>query len=145
MRLWTIAGLIPWRTQIVHYSYSLCPALMKYSGIKPWHTTFLITLYIALMKYSRTNLDDMYNWLVISLCFEPSQPQNDYVRDESKLQCISYLSIPQVFVLQVSFFSNHNSNYIYNFGTQTQKNKNTCFGACLYSAGTQHGNLHPAG
>ena len=24
----------------------------------------------------------------------------------------------------------------------TQKNNNACFGACLYSAGTQHGNLH---
>ena len=40
------------------------------------------------------------------------------------------------------FFSNHNSNYIPNFGTQTQKDNNTCFRACLYSAGTQHRNLH---
>ena len=39
-------------------------------------------------------------------------------------------------------FSNHNSNYTHNFGTQTQKNNNTCFGAHLYSAGTQHRNLH---
>ena len=39
------------------------------------------------------------------------------------------------------FFSNHNSNYIHNFRTQTQKNCNTCFGAYLYSTGTQHGNL----
>ena len=43
------------------------------------------------------------------------------------------------------FISNHNSNHIHNFGMQTQKNNNTCFGAYLYSAGTQHGNLHPAG
>ena len=28
---------------------------------------------------------------------------------------------------------------------QTQKNKNTCLGAYLYSAGTKHRNLHPAG
>ena len=40
------------------------------------------------------------------------------------------------------FFSNHNSNYIHNFGTQTQKNNSTCFGAHFYSVGTQHRNLH---
>ena len=33
-------------------------------------------------------------------------------------------------------------NCIHNFGTQTQENKNKCFGACLHSAGTQHWNLH---
>ena len=43
------------------------------------------------------------------------------------------------------FFSNHNSDCTHKFGTQTQKNNNTCFGACLYSSDTQHGNLHPAG
>ena len=31
---------------------------------------------------------------------------------------------------------------MHNFETQTQKSKNTCFGAYLYSAGTQHKNLH---
>ena len=41
--------------------------------------------------------------------------------------------------------SNHNSNSIHNFETQNQKNNNTCFGAYLYSASTQRGNLHPAG
>ena len=41
-----------------------------------------------------------------------------------------------------SFFSNRIPNYIHNFGTKAQKNSNTCFGACLYSAGTQHRNLH---
>ena len=35
------------------------------------------------------------------------------------------------------FLSNYSSNSIHNFGTQTQKNNNTCFGACLFSAGTQ--------
>ena len=31
---------------------------------------------------------------------------------------------------------------MHSFGTQTQKNNNTCFGACLYSMGYQYGNLH---
>ena len=39
-------------------------------------------------------------------------------------------------------FSNHNSNYIHNFGTQTQKNNSTCFETYLNSTGTQNGNLH---
>ena len=43
------------------------------------------------------------------------------------------------------FSSNHNSTSIHNFRTQTQKNSNTYFGTYLYSAGTQHGNLHSAG
>ena len=43
------------------------------------------------------------------------------------------------------FWSTHNSNFIHNFGTQTQKNNSTYFDAYLYSAGTQHGNQHPAG
>ena len=43
-----------------------------------------------------------------------------------------------------SLFSNHNSNSIHNFGTQTQKNNNTCFGTYLYSVGTQHRKLHQA-
>ena len=30
------------------------------------------------------------------------------------------------------FFSNRNSNYIHDFGTETQNNNNTCFGACLF-------------
>ena len=37
-------------------------------------------------------------------------------------------------------FSNHNSDYIHNFGTHPSKTR--CFGAHLYSMGTQHGNLH---
>ena len=40
------------------------------------------------------------------------------------------------------FFSNHNSNDIHNFGTQTKTNSSTYLGAYLYSAGTQHGTLH---
>ena len=60
----------------------------------------------------------------------------DYIRAEHKLQFISKLFIPQV--------SYHNPNSIHNFGRQNQKNNNTCFGAYLYSASTQHGNLHPA-
>ena len=44
----------------------------------------------------------------------------------------------------ILFFSNHNSDYIHNFGTQTQEDRNTCFGTYLYSASTQHENLHPA-
>ena len=43
---------------------------------------------------------------------------------------------------QKSLFSNHRQNYVHNFGTQTHKNKNTCFVAYLYSMGTQHRNLH---
>ena len=43
------------------------------------------------------------------------------------------------------FTANNNSRSIHSFGTQTQKNSHTCFGAYLYSTSTQHGNLHPTG
>ena len=43
------------------------------------------------------------------------------------------------------FLSNRRSNSIHSFGTQNQRNNNICFGAYLYSASTQHENLHPAG
>ena len=61
----------------------------------------------------------------------------DYIRAAKKLESISQLFIQQV-------FSNHNSASIHNFRTQTQEN-NTAFKAYLYSMGTQHRNLHPAG
>ena len=77
---------------------------------------------------------------LVSWCFEPSQPQKDYcIRAEHKLQSISKVFIHCTTSL---FCSKHSSNSINNFGTQNQKNNNTCFAAYLYSAGTQHGDLH---
>ena len=69
----------------------------------------------------------------------------DYIGAEHKLQSISKLFSPQVIIPQVFFSSNDSSNSIHSFGTQNQKNSNTCFGAYLYSVGTQHRNLHPTG
>ena len=86
----------------------------------------------------------------VSWCFEPSQPQ----RTTSELKTNFYLSPCYSFhksLCYTSFFfffcccSNHSSNLIHSFGTQNQKNSNTYFGPDLYSASTQHGNLHPAG
>ena len=43
------------------------------------------------------------------------------------------------------FFSDQSSNSVHNFRKQTQKNNKICFGAYLYSAGTQRRNLHRVG
>ena len=45
-------------------------------------------------------------------------------------------------LFHTSHFSNNSSDSIHNFGTQTEKNNNTCLGAYLYPAGPQDGNLH---
>ena len=47
--------------------------------------------------------------------------------------------------MRKSLFLKPQLKYYPQFGMQTQKNNNKYFGAYLYSAGTQHGNLHPAG
>ena len=65
----------------------------------------------------------------------------NYTRDENKLQSPNYSFHKSLH--HTSFFLRPQSNSIHSFKTQTQKN--TCFWAYLYSAGTQHGNLHPAG
>ena len=74
----------------------------------------------------------------VSWCFKPSQPQ----RIIPGLKTNFTLSIHSTSRYTTSLFF---TNSINRFGTQTKKNKNTCFGAYLYSAGTQHGNLHRAG
>ena len=65
----------------------------------------------------------------------------DYIRAENKLLVIQSTSHYTTSL----FFSKYNSNSVHNFGTQTQKITNTCFGAYLHCVGTQHRNLHPAG
>ena len=80
---------------------------------------------------------------LVSWCFEPRQPQKITSGVERKVQSIPKLFIPQVIISQISFFSDHNSAAMHNFGTQALKNVNTCSGADSYSLGTQHGNLHP--
>ena len=62
------------------------------------------------------------NWNLLSWCFESSQPQRITSRQNTN------------FILSPNC-SFHKSLY----------HKSYVFSACLYSAGTQHGNLHPAG
>ena len=38
-------------------------------------------------------------------------------------------------------FSNHNSDYVHNFGKETKEKSNTCFGSSVHSSSTLHGNL----
>ena len=80
-------------------------------------------------------------WLVGS-CFEPSQPQGiiSGLRANSSVSPSNCHSTSQY--ITSLFFSDHNSNYSHNSGTQNHKSTDTCFWAYLYSAGTQHGNLH---
>ena len=73
-------------------------------------------------------------------CFEPSQPENSYQGIKQTSVCLQVIHSTSQYTASF-FFSNHNSNYIHNFGTQTQRNNHTCFGANLHSASTQHGNL----
>ena len=74
----------------------------------------------------------------------------EYIRDEHKLTSISKLFIPLVIIPQV-FFPQTTAKMLPTISErktntkQTKKNNNTRFGACLYSVGTQHGNLNPAG
>ena len=119
-----------------------------------WHTPLSIPTRVAL-----------FWWLVsllVSWCFEPSQQKIIY--QGLKQTSIYLLAIQStshnttnVFsqTITVKYFINkqtqpfifhktHQSlskklNYIHNFEMQTQKNSNTCFGAYLYSVGTQHG------
>ena len=81
------------------------------------------------------NARQLVNW-----CFESSQPH----RAENKLQPTTMLFILQVMIPQV-FFSNHKFKFYPQFWNPNPDKQNTCVGAYLYSAGTQHGNLHPAG
>ena len=55
----------------------------------------------------------------------PKSTTKDYIRAEHKLHSISKIFISQVIIPKVAFF--------------------LLFFSLLYSAGTQHGNLHPAG
>ena len=92
----------------------------------------------------------------------------NYVRAENKPRSISYLFNRRIIKAQVSFFSNHESlssisrrnqhntlrisqntsislrkSKLYpQFRNANTENPNTCFGANLHSAGTQHRNLH---
>ena len=69
----------------------------------------------------------------ISWCFEPNQPQKDYIRAEHKLHAIFKLFISQVIIPQVFFcccFLCFFFVLLFFF-----------FWACLYSAVTQHRNL----
>ena len=89
-----------------------------------------------------------HNCKLFGWCFEPSQPQritsglNTNLNLSPSYSCHKSLYHKLLFFV---FFSNHNSASIHNFGTQNQKNNNTCFRAYLYSMSTQQGNLHPAG
>ena len=85
-------------------------------------------------------------WInIVSWCFEPSQPQRVTLGLNTNFNLSPIHSFHKSLYHKYFFSSNDSSNSIHNFGTQNQKNNNTCFGACLYSVSTQHGNLHPAG
>ena len=87
--------------------------------------------------------------LLVSPCFKPRKQQ----RITSRLNTNFSLSPSYSHSFHKSLyhkfffflFSNHSSISIHNFGTQNQRNNNTCFGAYLYSTSNQHGNLHRAG
>ena len=70
----------------------------------------------------------------------------DYIRAEHKIQSISKLFIPQVIIPQVStsLFPQTTAQILSTISERKTRKTNTCFGAHLYSATTQHGNLYPA-
>ena len=93
---------------------------------------------------------------LVSWCIEPSHPQRITSELNTNFSLSPSYSFYKSLYHKFFFFSNNSSNSIRNFGTQNQKtkrnktttttkNNKTCFGTCLYSVGTQHGNLHPAG
>ena len=68
--------------------------------------------------------------LLVSLLLWAQSTTKDYIRAEHKLHSISKFFISQVIIPQILFF------FLFFF---------FFFLAYLYSAGTQHGKLHPAG
>ena len=78
---------------------------------------------------------------LVSWSSEPSQLQRvtSGLKTNFSLS-LSKLSIPQVITPQVSF-----SQILSTISERRPRKTITGFGAYLYSAGTQHGNLHPAG
>ena len=81
----------------------------------------------------RTLTNNFFVWLVGAL-----SPVNHKGLHQGWQQTLSYLHVIHSTSHYATsfFFSNYNSNSIHNFGTQTQKNNKTCFGAYFYSAGT---------
>ena len=83
--------------------------------------------------------------LLVSWCFEPSQPQ----RITSGLNTNFNLSPSHSFHKSLdhkSFLLKPQLKFYPQFrNAKPEKNDNTCFGSYLYSASTHHGNLHPAG
>ena len=79
---------------------------------------------------------------LVSLCLEPGQPQKITSRLNTNFSLSpSYLFHKSLYHI---FSPNYSSNSMHNVGTQNQKNNSLYFGAYLYSASTQRGNLHPA-
>ena len=110
----------------------------------PPYTGYDIPVFLINERYALFRFFFLFK--LVSRYFEPGQPQ----RIISGLK--TNFSLSPTYLLHKSlyqkssffFFSNHNSNYIHNFGTQTHthtKNKTTkkCFRACLHSAGSQQG------
>ena len=85
-----------------------------------------------------------HGWLLVSWCFEPSQPQRitsglktNYLHVKSLHESLLHRSL-------FFFFLKPQLNFCPQFRNAHPEKLITCFGAYLYSLGTQHGNLHPA-
>ena len=92
-----------------------------------------------LQSYASWHLEGLVSW-----CSEPSQPQ----KITSGLNTNFNLSLGYSFHMSwyESFLLKPQIKFYPKFrNAKPEKNNTTCFGAYLYSASTQHGNLYPTG
>ena len=94
--------------------------------IKRYH--FFLTSRSQLVQVNQTHSLSLTTKTVSWLVLRAQATTKDYIRAENKLQPILVIHSTSHYTTSI-FFSNHNPNHIHNFGTQTQKNSNTCFGA----------------
>ena len=91
-----------------------------------WINHLLYEMIQNLIKVNEDFISWSVRWLV-SWCFDPSQPQRIIYQGWKQTSIYLLVIYPTSHYTISLFVSNHNSNYIHNFGTQTQKNKTTCF------------------
>ena len=77
----------------------------------------------------------------MKLVLRAQKTTKGYIRAENKLQPVSQLVISQVIISQI-FCSQIMTQMLSKISEHKPTKTITCFGADLYSAGTQHGNLH---
>ena len=81
---------------------------------------------------------------LVSCAFSPVNHKGLYQGWNQASKSNSYLVIPQVILLQVSF-SQPTTQIISTISRHKPTKTVTCFGAYLFFVGTQYWNLHPAG